>query len=227
MREKSMCLHNKAHLYTHAYTNIHILPRCVVLCCDVLIPFYSDILCHSELCRRLGVWIYARACALCVYACTQMLCSTSRALRAILHVLRFNNILTRIAHSLNTHNINMKRVKMAHEQILSTDPDTHLCFRVYFDFYAFFFSVFLLLLSLLFSTFVISMGLEQWNVRLYFSFFSSNRMKWKFQQQQQKIVITVVRMPVSSFMYLPRWRSRMFLFDSMSLHRREKKFKRF
>lgn len=34
-------------------------------------------------------------------------------------------------HPLYTHNINMKRVKMAHEQILSTDPDTHLCFRAF------------------------------------------------------------------------------------------------
>lgn len=40
---------------------------------------------------------------------------------------RFNIILMRNAHPLYTHNINMKRVKMAHEQILSTESDIHLC----------------------------------------------------------------------------------------------------
>lgn len=156
--------------------------------------------------------VCARAFACVRYACTQMLCSTSRALRAILHVLRFNNILTRIAHSLNTHNINMKRVKMAHEQILSTDPDTHLCFRVYFDFYAFFFSFLFFSVYLLLSTFFIFTGLEPWNVRLCFSFLfvsyflKSNEMEILTEATTaEKIVITVVRMPVSSFIYyLPR-----------------------
>lgn len=130
-----MYLHDKTHLSTRICYALFLefLPShslCVSLFLLCFFWYSSYILCYTllgMLSQTTTTWTTS-----CVIVCESSWMCTQQVDITPYYMCFVLISLWRVSqHPLNTHNINMKRVKMAHEQILSTDPDTHLCFRAF------------------------------------------------------------------------------------------------